>query len=459
MHEAECKSSDVTAPDDKGEYEEVKATGVLVADYKSVVEEGKKLASDEEINRSDTPEGSGTRCDEEVVDILPATQPGEHGDPDAQTLILGKLSLEDFGQEEGPPLLALCDLPSADASEVPGCDPTLIEPSQELVPAGLEAAGSGQSEESIDRRETESFGTPEKVTGILNKLLVSDSVAHLSPPCGDTTREYLDGLILKDCPLPVYSSEHGALCLKDCLSDCFMQDMTSSEQLTPKVIVWMQQLAGATCETLWDLEKNKAINAYKEMRKASETYDATMRRGNSTLAAVHSAAQKSIADMDRRYAGKPNHDKVVESQALVLCKWVSQQHVQCRSVLETACKLHDKAAATFTAVVDALIASAHAEYLAELEVPPIDEEGLFSQLNQQMQQELAGEEGAPEQVSATEEVPECAGTDALLKVKALLNQAMASGNVHDCDALKHEMGILLGMQKPAEKVVSQQVRP
>lgn len=248
----------------------------------------------------------------------------------------------------------------------------------------------------------------------------TDPAAMLEGLCdslelADGELSQIDELVLKPCPLKGWENETAAMELHTCLQEHFSKGLSTLEELMPHVIVWMQQLVLTPLNTVWSFDLGRGVNAYASMRKASEAFDEKIKSVEARRQAVAKAALRSFSDTARETAKRINKDAILDGKSRVLCKWVRARQAECQYEVEEAHRKHDASTRTFKEEVTAMLSTAFQNYERETAVPVIDEEDLFSTLNDTVLSSLAQppEEVAPKETPETA-VPSVAGVQDLV---------------------------------------------
>ena len=198
-------------------------------------------------------------------------------------------------------------------------------------------------------------------------------------------------MILRPCPFAPFTSEDAAITLKEVMVVHFQEGATADdvELLAKHVVVWMQQLHGTPCVTMWSFDMQKALNAYTAVRKVCEAYCSKRKVLASTLRAAQFAAQKSLEHARELCRGRNHAEQHLEQQGAVLCKWVSQQQQKCETEHHEAQEALVQGICAFKGEVKQLLQTCFEAYLADIAPPPpVDEDELFKELNAGLQARL-----------------------------------------------------------------------
>ena len=360
------------------------------------------------------------------------------------TLKYGEFPVDSGDEDDSKPVLqslkAFVYDPEDDTEEVPTPSPPrpglppapAREPPAPKSPEGTGPPKVVEAVPSMDRATTKSLES-EKVESAFDAFAMLQTVcdADLLLNSKMILPTYLDDLVLGATKLPPWENEKSALSLHLCLGTQFNDGIEPDNmmQLSPHVVTWMQQLVNTPCATMWDAESQKAIEAYTSMRKSSEGFHERINATESTLSAVASAAMRSFDDTRKMYEGKPNQEQMLITKATTLCKWVTSRQSQAQESLEKAAARHEDVRAAFLAEVSRMVVAAHQQHVSEKEVPVVDENTLFEQLDKDLENELGMGSTEPEKVSL-KETPEEVVPDTK-RFEAILSTALAGVPVDD----------------------------
>ena len=242
---------------------------------------------------------------------------------------------------------------------------------------------------------------------------------------------YCDQLVLAPSKLPPWGDEKSALNLKTCLESHFDTGLTPENmvQLTPHVVTWMQQLADTPCATLWDASNQNAINSYQTMRTSAGTLHERMSAVTSTCKAVAGAAVKSFQEAHAMYSGKATKEKMLQTKAECLSKWVVSRHQQAQQALEKATQAHLKVRETFEADIFKWVGETYTAYMSDLEGQKVNETDLFDQMDQELEAELNLHTQQPEVVAPMEDMAHDQHVPDTKALEEMVGKALANSTV------------------------------
>ena len=281
------------------------------------------------------------------------------------------------------------------AAEIQGSTPDTC-PDSPGAPDCSKATGKPvQEANGIDRADTQEYGA-----GVA--LDFSDGRLQQPEVCWHPAVD----MVMATPDFPGWEDPEHVVPLKDYLAPNFQQGLDPEQDMQPllrPVVSWMQQLSQTPCETVWGMESQKGINAFTTFVNSCSRLQNKISVTKSTFEAACKAAKQSLDEISNKLP--PNHSKI-QSKRDVLQKWLVKRQDQFRQALMDEEKANDKAGAAFLEEVRSLAVAAFQEYSSE---PPLDEELVFAELDEQVMNSMKCDEfpgQQPEDVVPQELAPE-----------------------------------------------------